>query len=317
VLNEKLEKLTSKHMTLQACHKELECSHDKLVESYTCLEVAHEVVLSSVKFTQPLSHTCTCSHVNIELSCTKRYCSQASQSSIEHVFVETCDDLIAKENDQLMQEVERLKEDLSKLKGKSQVQPCQDNRDNMVKKLEKGSSRISSTLRPKKQGNNHKAQEIKKKELDHIQCFKCSKMGHYASMCFPQLKDNKKRQRKLRRRICYKCKQHGHFIDDCPQVTGVLPAPNQSVRFWQHRRLKNISSTIKLLQQATRPRSNKWEKTSARPHQARSKAVFATLVSQRDMRVKIVNLVTFPSQNLSIMRFLDLGMTRMVSMLLE
>jgi hypothetical protein len=35
------------------------------------------------------------------------------------------------------------------------------------------------------------------------------------------------------------------------------------------------------------------------------------------MRVKIVNLVTFPSQNLSIMRFLDLGMTRMVSMLLE
>jgi predicted nuclease with TOPRIM domain len=122
VLNEKLEKLTSEHMALQACHKELECSHDKLVESYTCLEVAHEVVLSSVKFTQPLSHTCRCSYVNIELSFTKPCCSQASQSSIEQVFVETCDDLIAKENDQLIQEVERLKEDLSKLKGKSQVQ---------------------------------------------------------------------------------------------------------------------------------------------------------------------------------------------------
>jgi hypothetical protein len=50
-------------------------------------------------------------------------------------------------------------------------------------------------------------------------------------MCSPQLKDNKKRQRKLRRRICYKCKQHGHFIDECPQVTGVLPAPNRSDRF--------------------------------------------------------------------------------------
>jgi hypothetical protein len=102
------------------------------------------------------------------LSCTKPCCSQASQSSIEHVFVETCDDLIAKENDQLMQEVEKLKEYLSKLKGKSQVQPCHDNRDNMVKKLEKGSKHTSSTLRPKKQGNNHKAQEIKKKKLDHI-----------------------------------------------------------------------------------------------------------------------------------------------------
>jgi hypothetical protein len=54
---------------------------------------------------------------------------------------------------------------------------------------------------------------------------------HYACMCSPQLKDNKKRQRKLRKRICYKCKQHGHFIDDCPQVTGVLPAPNRSDRF--------------------------------------------------------------------------------------
>jgi long-subunit acyl-CoA synthetase (AMP-forming) len=90
------------------------------------------------------------------LSCTKPYYSQASQSSIEHVFEETCDDLIVKENDQLMQEVEKLKEDLSKLKGKSQVQPCQDNCDNMVKKLEKGSNLTSSTLRPKKQGNNHK-----------------------------------------------------------------------------------------------------------------------------------------------------------------
>jgi predicted nuclease with TOPRIM domain len=124
VLNEKLEKLTSEHMALQARHKELECSHEMLVESYTRLEVAHEVVLSSVTSTQPLSHTCTCSQINIELSCTKPCCSQASQTSIEHVIVETCDDLIAKENDQLIQEVERLKDDLSKLKGKSQVQPC-------------------------------------------------------------------------------------------------------------------------------------------------------------------------------------------------
>jgi hypothetical protein len=218
-------------MTLQARHKELECSHEMLVESYTRLEVAHEVVLSSVTSTQPLSHTCICSHVNIELSCTKLCCSQASQSSIEHVIVETCDDLIAKENDQLMQEVERLKDDLSKLKGKSQVQPCQDNRDNMVKKLEKGSNRTSSILQPKKQGKNHKAQELKKKKLDHIQCLKCSKMGHYASMCSPQLKNNKKRQGKLRRRICYKCKQHGHFIGDCPQVTEVLSVPNRSDQF--------------------------------------------------------------------------------------
>jgi hypothetical protein len=49
--------------------------------------------------------------------------SQASQSSIEHVFVESCDDLIAKENDQLKQEVEKLQKDLYVLKEKSKAQP--------------------------------------------------------------------------------------------------------------------------------------------------------------------------------------------------
>jgi hypothetical protein len=50
-------------------------------------------------------------------------------------------------------------------------------------------------------------------------------------MCSPRLKDPKKRQGKLRRRICYKCKQHGHFIGDYPQVTRVLPVLNRSDRF--------------------------------------------------------------------------------------
>ena len=56
----------------------------------------------------------------------------------EDVFVESCDDLIAKENDELKQEVERLMKDLARLKGKStesNVQPSQDNCKDMVKKL--------------------------------------------------------------------------------------------------------------------------------------------------------------------------------------
>jgi hypothetical protein len=39
------------------------------------------------------------------------------QSSVEHVVVETCDDLIASENDKLKQEVERLKVELSQAKS--------------------------------------------------------------------------------------------------------------------------------------------------------------------------------------------------------
>ena len=109
MLEAEIGKLTSEHMALQAKHKELVCSHDKLVESYATQDIAHEVVLSSVKFMQRLSHTCTCSQVNIGLSCTKPCCSQAIQSSIDHVFVESCDDLIVKENDELMQELKSLR----------------------------------------------------------------------------------------------------------------------------------------------------------------------------------------------------------------
>ena len=57
------------------------------------------------------------------------------------MIVETCDDLIAKENDELKQEVERLMADLRRLKGmytQEQVQPSQDNTSAGVKKLEKG-----------------------------------------------------------------------------------------------------------------------------------------------------------------------------------
>ena len=39
-----------------------------------------------------------------------------------------------------MEENERLKRSLTQLKGKCHAQPSQDNRDNMVKKLEKGTT---------------------------------------------------------------------------------------------------------------------------------------------------------------------------------
>jgi hypothetical protein len=101
-------------------------------------------VLSSVKSIQSLSHTCTCSQAQINLSCANDCLSQASQSSVEHALVESCDDLIAKENDELKLEVEKLQNDLYVLKEKRKMQPSQDNREDMVKKLEKGSTVTNS-----------------------------------------------------------------------------------------------------------------------------------------------------------------------------
>jgi hypothetical protein len=77
------------------------------------------------------------------------------------VIVESCDDNITKENDELKQEVERLMRDLARLKAKSIVQSSQDNREDMVKKLEKGAT---------------------------VTCFKCHQEGHKSYKC-PQPKN--------------------------------------------------------------------------------------------------------------------------------
>ena len=85
-----------------------------------------------------------------------------NEKCFEDVVVESCDDLITKENDELKQEVQRLMKDLARLKEKgieSHVQHSQDNCDDMVKKLEKGST---------------------------VTCFKCHQEGHKSNKC-PQL----------------------------------------------------------------------------------------------------------------------------------
>jgi hypothetical protein len=198
-------------MVLQANHNELEHSYEKLVDSYATLEIAHEVVFPSVKSIQPLSHTCTCSQVQVNLSCANDCLSQASQSIIEHVLVESCDNLIAEENDKLKKEVEKLQKDLYVLKEKSKVQPSQDNCEDMVKKLEKGSTITRSTPQQHTMTHKNKIQEK-------------SKVGQVKSQYRPikhkaQESLSKKPRSSNKWRVCYKYREKGHFADSCPNAT--------------------------------------------------------------------------------------------------
>jgi hypothetical protein len=127
----RLDELSSKYNILQANYVHLECSQEELVESHIMLEVAHEVVVTSVKSSQPLTHSLTCTPSQLNVSCTNECAYQASQSSIELNLIE---------NVELKEEVERLRKYVIQLKDKEEAQPSQDNRDNMVKKLEKGSN---------------------------------------------------------------------------------------------------------------------------------------------------------------------------------
>jgi hypothetical protein len=123
MLKNKVERLTNKNEILQESHDGLLCSHEKLIDYHLMLEIAHEVVITAVKSYQPHTHKCTCTQVPHILSCANNCCSQARQPSVEHVLVETCDDSITKENEELKEEVERLKRVLIQWKGKSNVQP--------------------------------------------------------------------------------------------------------------------------------------------------------------------------------------------------
>jgi hypothetical protein len=76
-------------------------------------------MVTKVKDSKP--HTCICAPPSIDLSCTNSCCSQAKTSNDEHVLVETCDNFIISENDELKRENEMLKMELSRLKGKSHV----------------------------------------------------------------------------------------------------------------------------------------------------------------------------------------------------
>jgi hypothetical protein len=210
-LEAKLAKLTNEHMVLQANHNELEHSYEKLVDSYATLEIAHEVVLSSVKSIQPLSHTCTCSQVQVVLSSANVCLSQASQSSIEHVLVESYDDLIAEENDKLKQEVEKLQKDLYVLKEKSKVQPSQENRESMVMKLHKGSTVTSST--PQQHTTSHKNKIQEKSEIGQINP-QYRPIKHKAQESL-----SKKPRSSNKWRVCYKCREKGHFADSYPKAT--------------------------------------------------------------------------------------------------
>jgi hypothetical protein len=167
------------------------------MDSYALLESAHEVMVTTVKDSQP--HTCTCVQPSIDLSCANYCCSQAKPSCDEHVHVETYDSFITSENDELKRENEMLKMELSLLKGKGHVQPSQDNRAHMMKKLEMGSTVICAKLPQINMNTSYqKVDKPKIKKKAHVKCFECSTLEHFSSKCPNKKSDQAKPSRRQR-----------------------------------------------------------------------------------------------------------------------
>ena len=94
----------------------------------------------SLEMKQPIPCAIPISKVDASTSCIDLIdkSNPCNEKCFEDVVVESCDNLITKENDELKQEVHRLMKDLARIKGKgieSNVQPSQDNHEDIVKKL--------------------------------------------------------------------------------------------------------------------------------------------------------------------------------------
>ena len=100
--------------------------HEELKLKFECINETNDFL----EMKQSIPCAIPISKVDASTSCIDlidESCSNpCTEKCYENVFVESCDDLISKENDELKQEVERLMRDLARLKGKSiesNVQP--------------------------------------------------------------------------------------------------------------------------------------------------------------------------------------------------
>jgi hypothetical protein len=232
------------------------------MDSYALLESVHEVMITKVKDSEP--HTCTCAPHCIDLSCTNSCCSQAKPSCDEHVPIETCDNLIVSENDELERENEMLKMEFSRLRGKGHVQPSQDNRDDMVKKLEKGSTVTCAKLSQINLKTSYqKVNKTKIKKNALVKCFECSTLGHF-SFKYPNKKNEQpkpsRRQRSLSQRRCFGCKEKGHNIADCQnEKASKQVCQNWTIRFGKPE-YPVLAESFILMDSATK--ASKWHLTS-------------------------------------------------------
>jgi superfamily I DNA and/or RNA helicase len=147
--------------------------------------------------------------------------------------------------------------ELSRLKSKGHVQPSQDNRYHMVKKLEKEST-VTCVKLPQinMKTSYQKFDKPKIKKKAHVKYFECSTLRHFSSESPNKRNDQAKpsrRQRSFSQRRCFGCKEKCHNIADCPKEEAskhVKPRlsglSNRSIRF-QQKILELLDSATKAL----------------------------------------------------------------------
>jgi hypothetical protein len=214
------------------------CSHENLMDDHIMLNIAHEVVIANLKSQQP--HSCTCVQIETIFPCANACCSPASKSLFE-MNSPGIDDIAYQE---LKEENESLRMSLTLLEGNCIAQPSQDNRDDMVKKLEMGitvectksleenvkdlrnvkrkeqkkkiNTSAKSLNRASVQGNIQGNDQATLHTKKNKKCSEYFEKGHLIRSC-PYIKENGLVINKDDKK-CFRCFKKGHMVKSCPYV---------------------------------------------------------------------------------------------------
>jgi hypothetical protein len=207
----------------------LSYSHNELVDDHIMLDIAHEVVITSLNSCEP--HSCTCDQLVKILSWAYLYCPMKGQSLIEQQVVGSKRKLLGNKKSR-------------QLRRRHHARLPQDIHERMVKKLEKRETTTSVKLHEKEvpraiseaiNMNKEKGKDSiihvvrtdhlsmsskSKKERGKRRCFKCKEVGYFIASCPHKDKDEGMRR-------CFECNVKDHMITSCPLMKNQRCAPSK------------------------------------------------------------------------------------------
>jgi hypothetical protein len=207
LLKDQVERLKIEKLAFQEKHDMFLCSHKNLMGDHIMLNIAVEIVIENLKSQQP--HSCTCVQIETILPCTNAYCLLASKSFFE-LESPGIDDIAYQE---LKEENEKLRTSLTQLKGKCIAQPSQDNHDDMVKKLETGTT-VACTK--SLEANVKDLRKVKRKEQKKKINTSTKSLIHASIQGNIQGNDQATLHNKKSK--CSECFEEGHLIRSCPCI---------------------------------------------------------------------------------------------------
>ena len=216
MLRSQVETMNLEKLALSEKYDMLSYSHSKLVDDHIMLDIAHEVVITSLNSYEP--HSCTSNQLVKILSCADLHRPKKGQSLFEKQVAASKRKLRGNKKQR-------------QLRRRHIAQLSQDIHGRVVKKLEKGKTAASVELHkktvPKDEEINMSLEKGKglfnhvvctdlfsmssksKKRREKRRCFKCKKLGHLIASCPYKDKDEGTRS-------CFGCNNKDHMITSCP-----------------------------------------------------------------------------------------------------